>query len=71
VFEVGKTYKTQEGKDVKIMQAKFINSDYHCVEGDDGVWRYARPSDAGRVTASAFDMSDPRNLVVPTIKEVV
>jgi hypothetical protein len=26
-------------------------------------WRYNRESDRGRVTGSAFDMSDPRNLI--------
>jgi len=29
----------------------------------DIIWRYNRPQDLGRCTASAFDMSDYRNLI--------
>jgi hypothetical protein len=70
MFKVGNTYKTQEGKDVKIIAESYVGTAYHCVQGDDGLtpeggWRYARKSDAGRVTGSAFDMSDPRNLIPP------
>lgn len=36
---------------------------YEFRPGSEAGWRYDRPSDAGRCTASAFDMSDPRNLV--------
>lgn len=69
MFEVGKTYLTQEGKEVTIIAESQVGTDYHCVKGNDGLtpeggWRYARHEDAGRVTASAFDMSEPRNLVV-------
>lgn len=61
MFEVGKTYKTQSGNDVKIV---IKNGD--TVSGSDGIWRYDRPKDAGRVTGSAFDMSHPLNLVPPS-----
>lgn len=65
MFEVGESYKTQEGRTVKIVEEQHVGTAYHCVCGDDGVWRYARKSDAGRVTASAIDMSCPRNLIPP------
>jgi len=68
-FEVGKTYKTREGKSVTIINATDLPG-YEGVQGDDpldgnpeGGWRYNRASDRGRVTGSAFDMSDPRNLI--------
>ena len=72
-FEVGKTYLTQDGRRVTIKAASNTPG-YECVQGDDlhrhddtgvwiWVWRYIRASDRGRVTGSAFDMSDPRNLV--------
>ena len=75
-FEVGKTYLTQEGKSVTI-KAKTTVPGYECVQGDDlakcpergvftWIWRYNRESDRGRVTGSAFDMSDPRNLIPET-----
>lgn len=69
-FVVGKTYLTQAGKAVTIIAENTrIGPYYTCVQGDDGEtpdkgWRYDRKSDAGRCTGSAFDMSDPRNLVV-------
>jgi hypothetical protein len=67
MFQLGKKYKTQEGKTVKIIETnrKETHPDYHAVKGDDGAWRYSRDSDMGRCTASNFDMSDPKNLVVP------
>lgn len=65
MFQLFETYETQEGNKVMIIAESQVGSQYHTVKGDDGVWRYARKSDAGRVTASNFDMSDPRNLVVP------
>ena len=66
VFEIGKAYKTQDGNDVEIQSELHYGSPYYCVQGDDGIWRYARESDCGRVTGSNFDMSDDKNLVVPT-----
>lgn len=60
----GKTYMTAEGKKVTFTQEAHIGTQYHCGLGDDGIWRYLRESDFGRVTASAFDMSDRRNIIV-------
>lgn len=37
---------------------------YEIIDGSQLGWRYDRKSDAGRCTGSAFDMSDPRNLVI-------
>jgi hypothetical protein len=65
MFAVGEVYKSKEGHDILITEESMVGTPYHCVMGIDGIWRYARPSDAGRVTGSAFDMSDPRNLVRP------
>lgn len=67
-FVVGRTYKTQAGDDVTITAESTRHPGYECVQGDDrltpeGGWRYNRESDRGRCTGSAFDMSDPRNLV--------
>lgn len=64
MFHVGKIYLSKRGKAVKIMSVKHFGTSYHCVKGSDNKWRYARPSDAGRVTASAFDMSCLDNLIV-------
>lgn len=76
-LELGRSYLTQAGAAVTIVQV--MNDDlpgYECVQGDDpsenapeGVWRYNRASDRGRVTGSAFDMSDPRNLI-PELTEL-
>lgn len=52
MFKVGHTYKTRGGKDITILSEKYPNTQYHCVEGSDGIWRYARLSDAGRTTGS-------------------
>lgn len=65
MFDCGCSYKTQNGNTVRIDEARDIGGPYHTVMGSDGIWRYARQSDAGRVTGSNFDMSHPLNLVVP------
>jgi hypothetical protein len=65
MFLLYESYQTQEGKTVMIVDESQVGTQYHCVKGNDGPWRYARQSDAGRCTASAFDMSCPQNLVVP------
>lgn len=61
-FIPGKTYKTKDGRDVTITGISPTRG-YECVQGDDGIWRYNRGDDRGRVTGSAFNMSDPRNLI--------
>jgi len=68
-FELGRTYLTRAGRSVTIIAVSDVPG-YECVQGDDhppgdpkGGWRYNRASDRGRVTGSAFDMSDPRNLI--------
>lgn len=65
MFDCGCTYLTKNGRSVLIVEAKDIGGPYHVVLGNDGVWRYARVCDAGRVAGSNFDMSHPYNLVVP------
>jgi hypothetical protein len=67
-FELGKSYQTQEGKTVTIV-AVDDTPGYECVQGDDpieegGGWRYNRAGpDRGRVTGTAHDWSDPRDLI--------
>jgi hypothetical protein len=68
MFDCGCSYQTKTGKWVQIVKARDIGGPYHVVMGKDGIWRYARPGDAGRVTGSNFDMSHPANLVVPNAK---
>jgi hypothetical protein len=65
MFMVGEVYKSKEGFDILITDEANVGTPYHCAMGIDGIWRYARQHDAGRVTGSAFDMSNPRNLVPP------
>lgn len=57
------SYRTKSGKWVRIVDEK-TDKGYECVKGDDGIWRYNRASDLGRVTSSNFDMSDPNNLIL-------
>lgn len=70
-FEVGKTYVTQEGKEVTVLER--VGDCIRCSDTSencpDGIHRYDRqPSDnergldLGRVTGTDHDFSDPRNL---------
>jgi len=61
-FLLMSSYRTKAGEWVRIVDEQTLKG-YECVKGDDGIWRYNRASDRGRVTASAFDMSDPNNLI--------
>lgn len=61
-FEVGNTYKTFGGSMVKMVERKDM-SGYEAILGKDGMWRYNRSSDRGRVTGSAHDFSCPDNLI--------
>lgn len=63
MFLVGMTYKTKYGRLVKIVKSKYAGSLYACVQGDDGIWRYDRDGDVGRVTGSNHNMSHPNNLM--------
>lgn len=62
-YEVGKTYMTQSGKHVKVLGREGTKG-YECVRCSDGIYRYDRSTghyDAGRVTNSDHDYSDPEN----------
>ena len=61
-FKVGETYKTVEGRKVRIT-AEEIHGDCECVVGDDRIWRYNGSGNRGMVTASNFGRDDKRNLV--------
>ena len=68
-YEVGKSYRTQEGGVVRIVSRHTELRNYETVLGDDGAHRYDRSeskSDTGRVTGTAHDYSYPMNFVRPT-----
>ena len=62
-FVIGRTYKTQAGKRVKVIGRTRLKG-YECLRCSDGRYRYDRSttkSDAGRVTGTAHDYSCPHN----------
>ncbi|HYF37535.1 MAG TPA: hypothetical protein VD994_19695 [Prosthecobacter sp.] len=61
-FKVGKTYLTKAGKAVRVTSQRHCPP---CFRGSDGIWRYNRIGDLGRVTGSAHDRSDPNCFVTP------
>lgn len=64
MFVVGEVYKTVEGQDVRIIaESRDYKNYYGCVKGDDGIWRYDRRNDRGRVTGRTNYC--PMNLVPP------
>ena len=63
-FICGNEYATIGGGTVKIVQRNHAHSGYETVLGDDGVHRYNRPQDMGRVTGSGGDgTTHPGNLI--------
>lgn len=61
MFFVGQTYYTQEGKLIRILSdCRDYKGAYDTVYGSDGIWRYDRRKDRGRVTGTP--PGDPRNL---------
>lgn len=64
-FKQGHTYTTREGNAV-VIEKEYPLLGYEQVRGRDGICRYNRESDRGRVTGSAFDGSDKLNLVPET-----
>ncbi len=67
-FEVGQTYKTQVGEEVKVLGRTEIKG-YECLECSDGRYRYDRSThseDAGRCTGTNHDYSCPHNFVRTT-----
>lgn len=62
-FEVGNRYRTTAGKLVKLVERKDRENGESTVLGDDGIWRYNREFDRGRVTGSPHDFSSPDNLI--------
>ncbi len=59
---VGRTFKMNSGGTVKIIEEINEGTNYHAGLGGDGMWRYLRKSDFGRVTASNMDMSCELNI---------
>jgi hypothetical protein len=63
-FQVGNTYTTLEGKEVKVVARVDELKGYECVLGDDGAHRYDRStsdSDAGRCTGTDHNFTHPQN----------
>lgn len=65
-FELGKTYKRRDGRDVTIIEVNNEMKGYETVQGDDAEsprlgWRYNRESCRGRCTGSLA--IDPSNLL--------
>lgn len=63
MFEVGKSYETQDGEWVLVLKRTHIPG-YECLRCSDGIYRYDRSthnSDAGRVTGTDHDYSYPKN----------
>ncbi len=61
---IGQTYLTREARLVLLVKrGEPPNGILECVKGSDGIHRYDRDSDRGRVTGSAFDGSDSQNLI--------
>jgi hypothetical protein len=62
-FTIGKTYLTQSGNPVTVL-GREGSPGYECLRCSDDIYRYDRSthnSDAGRVTGSPHDYSDPNN----------
>jgi len=69
-FLVGKTYVTQGGEIIQIVARSMETKGYETVIDQNGVHRYDRSdskSDAGRVTGTAHDYSDLRNIKRETV----
>jgi len=63
-FGVGQTYETQAGNRVTVIDRYTKFKGYECLVCSDGKHRYDRSNDsndAGRVTGTAHDYSDPAN----------
>lgn len=64
MFHVGLIYKTNDGRLVGITRIIHKGSNYECVKGNDGIWRYSS-RDYGRVTGTNHDGSCPLNIMLP------
>jgi hypothetical protein len=63
---LGGTYETQSGDTVRMVKINNAGTPYETLEDEQGVNRYSRRiSDMGRVTGSAHDYSDPKNIKEP------
>jgi hypothetical protein len=60
-YRVGNRYMTQGGEEVTLNQVANYGTSYESMCDDAGVYRYTR-RDFGRVTGSAHDYSDQRNI---------
>lgn len=66
-FEEGMLYETLEGVFVQVLPPQHQGID--TLRCSDGVDRYNRPGDMGRVTGSALDFSYPKNIDLTPITE--
>ncbi len=61
-LELGKTYKTKGGSSISIVDIDNDTKGYETVLGSDGLWRYNREGDYGRVTGVGKNFSE--NLII-------
>lgn len=66
-FEIGRIYKTLDGRDVRIVadQSEFEDrcpAGYERVRGDDNLWRH-NTNTSGRGRCIGSTMTDPDNLI--------
>lgn len=64
-YEIGKSYQTQGGETVTFVGVANEGTIYETMHDEHGVHRYTT-RDFGRVTGTAHDYSDPRNVPPPT-----
>lgn len=57
-MKAGQSYLTKSGRSVSIVEEKNDSRGYECAKGDDGIWRYNRDQDRGRVTGSEPECPD-------------
>lgn len=67
-YRVGRSYKTQGGQTVRFVGVANAGTVYETMFDEHGVHRYTT-RDFGRVTGTAHDYSDPRNVPPPSIAE--
>lgn len=63
-FRCGKWYRTQDNSWVRFVSIANEGNSYETMADENGVHRYTS-RDYGRVTGSAHDYSDPRNVPPP------
>ena len=64
-YQIGKIYRTQENREIKIVGRTYLTN-YECVLGSDGVYRYDRSKDkkdTGRTCGTNMEYFNPKNIL--------